>query len=303
MKPVGIQDEYKEMPFIIKDFFKPEEMQEFRSFMQNLMDTKHYIFLKDLKRAVLEKKMDDFLVDHYLGRIQCSINIDDLPEKLRKTALAYAHQINPNVVFRYVSFVRYSTDFGVPQLGPHFDPPTNEHFMFDVQIDSNVDTWPIVVVDYNGDVKEWSIDTNECLILDITRQPHWRKPMKFEEGDYLDMLFFSFIDERIESPLLEWQAEEGLKYMDGYNKELNLIYPGTEAFQAKDSLQDEVRQNLIRMYGEDKISLPDYIVKQLDELEKLENSESDESACIVEEMAKTQEEKMKEQFIKQGQVR
>jgi len=303
MKPVGLQDEYKEMPYILKNFFEPEEMQEFRTFMQGLMDTKHYIFLKDLKRAVLEKKMDDFLVDHYLGRIQCSINIEDLPERLRKTALAYAHEINPNVVFRYVSFVRYSTDFGVPQLGPHFDPPTNEHFMFDVQIDSNVEQWPIVVVDYEGNTKEWSIDTNDCLILDITRQPHWRKPMKFEEGDYLDMLFFSFIDERIENPPLEWQAEEGLKYMAPYTKELNLIYPDAVAFQAKDSLQDEVRQNLIKMYGEEKISLPKYILDQLEELEKVEKDAEKEAACVVESMAKTQEEKMKEQFIKQGQVR
>ncbi len=300
MKPVGIQDEYKEMPFILKNFFSTEEMKEFRSFMQNLMDTKQYIFLKDLKREVIEKKMDDFLVDHYLGRIQCSINIEDLPEKLRNTALSYAHQINPNVVFRYVSFVRYSREFGIPQLGPHFDPPTNEHFMFDVQIDSNVDQWPIIVVDYEGNTKEWSIDTNDCLVLDITRQPHWRKPMKFEPGDYLDMLFFSFIDERIEVPPLEWQAEEGLKLMDAYNETLDAVYPG-ETDSNRDLRQDEVRENLSKMFGKEKLSTPKYI---LDQLEAIENSEeSDDPACMVESISKTNEEKMKEQFIKQGQVR
>lgn len=215
-----------ELPFRKKNFLSEEELQWFRDYLEDLNLRKELILLPDLTREQIETKMNDWIVDHFLGRIQCSLAAGEFPEDKLAKLNAYAKSINPNAEFRYISFVRYSTKYGQPQLGPHLDPPTNEHFMFDIQLNSNID-WPIVV-DNEGVLEEHTIEDNEALILDITRQTHWRKPVKFQDGDYLDMLFVSYTDSRIEVPSLEWQGEQVMKRMGDYGWQLLEIFPELE---------------------------------------------------------------------------
>ena len=211
--------------------------------MDSLLDNKKYIMLSDITREIIETNMNDWVVDHYLGRIQCSLQDGEMPQYMIDIITKYAKIINPNAEFRYVSFVRYSNEFGYPQLGPHLDPPTQENFMFDIQIRSTLD-WPIVVAHDEG-IDNYTLKTNEALVLDITHQAHWRKPQKFKDGDYLDMLFLSYTDSKIEIPTIEWQSEVGLKHMDSYNEELALVYPEKEKL-FQDNLETSVKDRIIK---------------------------------------------------------
>jgi hypothetical protein len=227
-------------PWIIKDFFSQDDLKIFKDYRDKLIKEKKYILLQDLTREKIEDSMNDWIVDTYLGRIQCSLAWGEMPQEMVDIAMRVAKKINPNCKFRYVSYVRYSDQFGKPQLGPHLDPPTKEDFMFDIQLDSNVD-WPIEVEE-NGIIKRHVLKNNECLVVDITRQTHWRTPQFFNNGDFLDMLFFSFTDDSIDVPTLEWQTDVGLKFMDAYNLELYKIYP-QEDFDP-DMVVEKVKENI-----------------------------------------------------------
>jgi hypothetical protein len=227
-------------PWIIKNFFNESDLKLFKDYRDRLFKEKKYILLKDLTREKIEQSMNDWIVDTYLGRIQCSLASGEMPQEMVDIAMRVAKTINPNAEFRYVSYVRYSNEFGNPQLGPHLDPPTKEDFMFDIQIESNVD-WPIEAEE-NGVIKKHTLKDNECLVLDITRQTHWRTPQKFNDGEFLDMLFFSFVDNSLDEPTLEWQTDVGLKFMDDYNVELYKIYP-QESFNP-DQTTEMVKKNI-----------------------------------------------------------
>lgn len=219
----------------------------FRNFMDNLLKNKQYIMLADISRETIETNMNDWVVDHYLGRIQCSLQDWEMSDDLKQIITKFAKKFNENAEFRYVSFVRYSKDFGYPQLGPHLDPPTKEHFMFDIQLRSTLD-WPIVVAEEDG-IKEYTLDTNDALVLEITRNAHWRKPLKFKDDDYLDMLFFSYTDNNLDTPSLEWQSETGLKHMDAYNEELAKVYPESEK-EIRDRYTNSIQKEKIILQGQ-----------------------------------------------------
>lgn len=229
-------------PWVIDSFFSQEDLDIFRRYRDTLLSNKKYVLLKDITREQIEKSMNDWIVDTYLGRIQCSLESGEMPQEMVDIAMRVAKTINPDCEFRYVSFVRYSKLFGNPQLGPHLDPPTSEDFMFDIQLESNTD-WDITA-DVDGSLEHYVLKDNQCLVLDITRQTHWRTPKEFKDGEFLDMLFFSFIDPSIEPPTLEWQVESGLKHMDPYNVELYKIYPQESVDQ--ESTIDIVKENIER---------------------------------------------------------
>jgi hypothetical protein len=227
-------------PWIIKDFFNDTDLKIFKDYRDVLLKEKKRVLLKDITRAQIEKSMNDWIVDPFLGRIQCSLEWGEMPQDMIDIAMKVAKEINPNCEFRYVSYVRYSNQFGKPQLGPHLDPPTKEDFMFDIQLDSNVD-WPIEVAEIDG-IKQYTLKNNDCLVVDITRQTHWRTPQFLKNGEFLDMLFFSFVDNSLEQPTLEWQTDVGLKYMDDYNLRLEKIYPREEYDQSMgaQSVEDNI---------------------------------------------------------------
>jgi len=242
-------------PFLQENFFSDEELSQWNAHLKNILDTKKWVMLNDVTREDIETNMLNPVVDYFLSRLQCSLPADSVPTELLAKPLAEAKKINPHATVRFISFVRYSNQFGIPQLGPHLDPPSKEHFFFDVQLDGNID-WPIVVAELDGTITDFPLKNNDSLCIEITRQTHWRKPTVFKDGDFIDMLFVSFEDSRIDAPTLEWQTDVGLKYMKPYEAELDTVYPNIALKNPQDNAKIVKARLIDKLYTPEKKAEP-----------------------------------------------
>ena len=264
-------------PILQEQFYSNEELKLANKFMQSILDAPTWRMLKDITRDQIETDMLVPVVDHFLSRAQCSLPEDRVPEEILRKPKEEARKLNPNAKIRFVSFVRYSNEFGLPQLGPHLDPVSKEHFFFDVQLDGNID-WPIVVAEEDtGNVLDYSLKNNDSLCIEITRQAHWRKPVKFKDGDFIDMIFISFEDDSIIPPSLEWQTEIGLKYMDDYEAELELVYPQKTRPSFED-LDKHARKNVYNKLDHSAVAADTSSARQQDnEISFLDNKKEDKA--------------------------
>lgn len=178
-------------------------------------------------------------LDAKAGKTFLNLGPQDFPKEFWQKAEEQAKKINPNCEFEYVSIVKYSSEFGEPALRPHFDSPTKAVFILDYQLDGNT-TWPLSV-----NLEEHVLENNECLVFDNNLAIHWRTPQKFKEGEFLTMLFYSFIDENKEIPSLKGQAEEIDKYFKVYVDKYNELF-GDDGKQSKVSYQTGKLADLFR---------------------------------------------------------
>lgn len=93
-----------------------------------------------------------------------------------------------NVTLDSMSFARYSNEYGNnPNLTPHYDNNFLESKVtIDVQLRSNIN-WPLVV---QGE--KFTLSDNDALTFSGTHQIHWREHKKFNDGDFIEMLFCHF---------------------------------------------------------------------------------------------------------------
>jgi hypothetical protein len=186
-------------PYVIENFFDETEYKTIKNYMHSLMREREYVFINDVSK--LEGR-DKWIINHYVGRINITIDKEYFPEELTAIISKHSKDLNPNSEFSFIEFVRYSKAFGYPRIDPHIDPPSKQTFMFNVQIDANI-KWPLV--EYIDDLPvETVLNNNECAVMNVDRIVHWRKPMYFNDGDYVDMAFIHFNDENIEPVPKEW---------------------------------------------------------------------------------------------------
>lgn len=220
-----------------KSLFKPIECQVIKDFLdedtrKNLIswiDSKWQELYYDKKNTILNQKknsiQNNFQViklDPLVGKTYCNLGPESFPKEFWEKAEEHAKKINPNCEFEYVSMVRYSPEFGKPTLRPHFDDPNKVVFILDYQLDGNTE-WPIAV---SG--TEYVLKNNECLVFETNLTAHWRTPQKFKEGEFLTMLFYSFIDNNKEIPSLQGQSDELDKYMELYRKKYSEVFGESE---------------------------------------------------------------------------
>lgn len=86
-----------------------------------------------------------------------------------------------------VAFGRYSSEFGIPKLPPHIDEVPSQ-FTLDYQLDGNIE-WPIVI---EGD--EYLLKNNSILVFEGEHVLHWRPKRNFSDGEFIDLMWFQFID-------------------------------------------------------------------------------------------------------------
>jgi len=113
----------------------------------------------------------------------------DLPEIIKNRVTRQMITIhNQNVKLEEISFARYSKEYSdIPVLTPHYDNTfTHPRVTLDVQLRANVD-WTIVVEDF-----EIKLSDNMAAAFSGTHQVHWRKPLEFKDGDFVEMLFCHF---------------------------------------------------------------------------------------------------------------
>jgi hypothetical protein len=116
-------------------------------------------------------------------------NINLLPEEVvnKLVSIASYHYGKPLKLYA-VAFGRYSKEYGVPKLGPHIDEVPSQ-FTLDYQLDGNID-WPL-----NIEGSEYMLNNNSALIFEGEVVLHWRPHREFKDNEFLDMMWFQFIDD------------------------------------------------------------------------------------------------------------
>lgn len=119
-----------------------------------------------------------------LGRIRLEIK----PEPtLLKYIEDYAQQYKENITFQHAYFVEYNKKYGIPNLPPHVDS-TDSGVTIIYQFKSNV-VWKSMV-----EGKEIELKDNQGYWINVRDQAHWRRPHIFNDGDFIQMIFFHFHD-------------------------------------------------------------------------------------------------------------
>lgn len=207
-------------PIFLKDVINEKTLAEFNNTVQEYVDTKQKVDKRVVETRKMQEGFKDFLLDSSIGRIRLNLEHSELPKDMLEAIKEIGKSINPNAKLDIISVVRYSKRYGTPQLVPHYDRPSHVAFLIDLQINSNMD-WEIGV----GGDKNYTLKNNEALVLDATRQIHWRKPIVFEDDQFLDVMFFTFNDTNIDMACIIGQEDRVKKYYDPYKEEADALYP------------------------------------------------------------------------------
>ena len=105
-------------------------------------------------------------------------------EKLSLIASEYSGR---PMEFHAVAFGRYSNEFGIPKLLPHIDEVPSQTTL-DYQLDGNT-KWSIII-----EGVEYILNNNDALLFEGENVLHWRPEKVFKDGEFLDLLWFQFVD-------------------------------------------------------------------------------------------------------------
>ncbi len=120
--------------------------------------------------------------------------------------------------------VRYTSINGKnPVLRPHTDTQPvfpGPKLSVSVQLKKNID-WKI-----NAEDQSFLLEEGDAIIFSGTHQVHWRDPIEFKEGDFLDVFLDSYSTEDLKHSTIseEDQVQINLKkekYMQEYNEKVN----------------------------------------------------------------------------------
>lgn len=121
----------------------------------------------------------------------------NLPQHILDKFTNHAKEVsgNNNLVLTEYCHARYAnvtSDCGKlfrPSLFPHVDETFKQpRVTFDYQLNGNVD-WDIIVED-----RVISLKNNQAGTFSGTHQVHWREPKKFEDDQFIEMIFCHFSD-------------------------------------------------------------------------------------------------------------
>jgi hypothetical protein len=152
--------------------------------VDNIFDIDTIKNLKQLKNNINGQ------IDNKRGRIIRPIsNIDLLPQEVITILTNKASELyGKNLKLYAAAFGQYSKKFGYPKLIPHIDEVPSQ-FTIDYQLDGNID-WSIVI-----EGSEYWLKNNSILTFEGENVLHWRPKKEFSDNDFLDLIWFQFIDD------------------------------------------------------------------------------------------------------------
>ncbi len=171
----------------LKSFFSPEEVAELKEAIYGFFNSNEPTIVPLETIAKEGRPTDKVLRQEWSGRA-LFVATDKIPQSISDKISKYAREhYGEDLKPDGFAFTRYSNEFGVPRLAPHYDTG-HSTFTIDYQLESNT-TWNLVVED-----KEYSLEDNDALVFKPSYEVHWRKPMIMNDGEYVDMIFFHFHD-------------------------------------------------------------------------------------------------------------
>jgi hypothetical protein len=180
-----------------------------------------YKELNDLYKDIYIEIDKDYFTQSHLGRLYSILywkknkieNNDSVDFKIKSNLsdkiLEYAQQCSDVLLqLESISFTRYSSEYGFPELPPHVDTSFKQpRLTFDIQLDGNIE-WPIII-----EGNKYVLKNNEALVFSGTHQVHWREKKIFNKGEYIDMLLCQFSEntEKDNSISLEFTKQIDIK--------------------------------------------------------------------------------------------
>jgi hypothetical protein len=148
--------------------------------VDNIFSWDELKFLNDIV-PTQENEIDDNLGRVYLGDIKNRLT-QQMQDKLYKIV---DNITDAPLVMSQALYVEYNGKYGQPNLPPHFDGDTN-NLIINMQISGNTH-WDIGL---NLDIHR--LEDNSALVFNGNTEIHWRPYKKFQEGEYVRMLFVRF---------------------------------------------------------------------------------------------------------------
>jgi hypothetical protein len=148
----------------ITDFLLPDELESIKD---------------NLDKKIIEQE------DNALGRVIYRVPISGIilgDIRDRVSAIVGKKLGSPSVIF-----TDYSSQYGQPNLPPHFDGDDNS-VIVDYQYSSNT-SWGLGI-----DSRVFELEDNKAIIFNPNEYPHWRPHKTFEDGEYITMIFIRFPD-------------------------------------------------------------------------------------------------------------
>lgn len=141
--------------------------------------------LQHLRRSIDNCKEKEIQSD--LGRL--NLNQIEVTPSMSKTLFDAVYQFAkiPLDTYDAALCVVYSSEYGQPNLPPHFDGDDTE-FVVDFQLESNT-RWDLGV-----DLETYQLEDNSAVIMSPNEHIHWRPHKEFKDGEYVTMLFFRFFN-------------------------------------------------------------------------------------------------------------
>lgn len=165
------------------------------------------------------KAVDSLNTDYVMELFSQNITNFPLPYDVEQRVISLAEQQSgiSNLMVAEYQFARYKNtkENGKdlkPNLFPHIDTFPQARLTFDYQIGGNT-SWPLVVLG-----NEFTLENNSALIFSGTHQPHWRVHKDFEDGEYMDMIFFH-LKEKDAPPLEDSDLQEIKDVVSKFRKE------------------------------------------------------------------------------------
>jgi hypothetical protein len=127
-------------------------------------------------------------INDFLGRTDVPIDLNNIPnqiiDKITQTVNSLSDQ---PLVIDHARYVEYSREHGESNLPPHFDGDRN-NLVVDYQFKSNI-SWDLGI-----NTELHPLEDNSALIFNANTNIHWRPYKRFQDGEYIRMIFFRFYD-------------------------------------------------------------------------------------------------------------
>jgi hypothetical protein len=138
-----------------------------------------------MSKLIDERPDEDREIQSELGRLSYHNVI--VPDSITDRLTQVVHSLFDTKLITRSSplCVDYSSEYGIPDLPPHFDGDTNE-LIVDFQLSSNT-RW-----DLGLGLDVYRLEDNSALIFNPNANIHWRPHKQFQDRERIRMLFFRF---------------------------------------------------------------------------------------------------------------
>ena len=158
----------------------------------------------DSQISVIKKVLDTTEInnDTTLGRVVGTMHVEI--NEIIGTLLQVVNDISDKrLSLSSMSYAYYDGTYGEPNLPPHIDRDTID-LIIDYQLESNI-SWDLGI-----NTELYSVKDNNAIAFNPNTNIHWRPHRRFEEGEYVKMLFFRFVGLDVVSDYYNMEIDESL---------------------------------------------------------------------------------------------